>query len=111
MDPFVRRLVERLLDPGQPLSRNRHFHTFATPEGQKALAVTRRLKGLGKAVTECVAAGGSLAVRRLAANQEVEVELRHEGLRSRRVATLQRAEFELLQRLPGVETALGLVHR
>ena len=41
MDPFVRRLVERLQDPEQPLSRNRHFHTFDSPEGRTALRVFR----------------------------------------------------------------------
>jgi hypothetical protein len=107
MDPFVRRLVERLLDPGQPLSRNRHFHTLATPEGQRALALSRRLRGLQRALVDCRARGGTATVRRLDAGREVELELRHEGPRSRRVATLERQEFELLKALPGVGEALA----
>jgi hypothetical protein len=106
MDPFVRRLVERLLDPGQPLSRNRHFHTFATPEGRRALVVSRRLRALQKAVLECAARGGTLEVRRDPATREVELELLQAGLRSRRVATLERQEYELLRRLPGVAERL-----
>lgn len=106
MDAFVRRLVERLLDPGQPLSRNRHFHTFATPEGKRALAVSRRLRALQQAVLDCAARGGTLEVRRLPATREVELELTHGGPRSRRVATLERQEFELLRRLPGVSERL-----
>lgn len=106
MDPFVRRLVERLLDPGQPLSRNRHFHTFATPEGRRALAVSRRLKALQDAVLDCAARGGTLKVRRDPATREVELELAHEGPRSRRLATLERQEYELLRRLPGVAEQL-----
>jgi hypothetical protein len=105
MDPFVRRLVERLLDPGQPLSRNRHFHTFATPEGKRALAVSRRLKGLRQAVLDCRALGGTLAVRRLPGRQEVVLEFESERPRTRRLATLERQEFELLRGLPGLETA------
>ena len=46
MDAFVRRLVERLLEPSEPLSRNRHFHTFETPEGRRALKLARRLRGI-----------------------------------------------------------------
>src|SRR5438045_1366398 len=36
MDPFVRRLVQRMSDPKRPLSRNKHFHTFESPEGRAA---------------------------------------------------------------------------
>jgi hypothetical protein len=106
MDPFVRRLVERLLDPGQPLSRNRHFHTFATPEGKRALAVSRRLQSLRLAVLDCQRRGGTLAVHRAPASRDVVLELAYESPRSRRVATLERQEFELLRTLPGLAAAL-----
>ena len=48
MDPFVQRLILRLHHPSQPLSRNRHFATFDTPEGRAALRISRRLKSLQK---------------------------------------------------------------
>ena len=106
MDPFVHRLVQRLLDPGQPLSRNRHFHTFATPEGRRALVVSRRIRALQKAVLDCAARGGTLVVRPHPGRGEVELEITQAGVRSRRVATLERLEFELLARLPGVAEQL-----
>ena len=64
MDPFVRRLVQRLHDPKRPLSRNRHFHTFATPEGQRALRTSRRLRSLQRDILACQASGRPATIRR-----------------------------------------------
>ena len=58
MDPFVRRLVERLNDPARPLSRNRHFHTFDNPDGQQALRIARRLHALRQDIEKCLREGG-----------------------------------------------------
>lgn len=108
MDPFVRRLVERLNDPSQPLTRNRHFHAFETPEGRRALKTSRRLKSLQRDILACVQEGERPTVeRRVDAEGEVEVELRFGAIKGKRISRLLGAEFELLCALPGVAEALA----
>jgi hypothetical protein len=63
MDSFVRRLVKRLLEEGRPLSRNRHFHTFDTPEGRTALRTARRLRALHRDVLRALEEGGGVQLR------------------------------------------------
>ncbi|MFP2927949.1 hypothetical protein ACLESO_22670 [Pyxidicoccus sp. 3LG] len=110
MDPFVRRLVERLHDPSKPLSRNRHFHTFDTPEGRAALKVFRRLRSLQKDILACQAEGRLARISRRASPQgDYRIELLMERLSGRRVSVLQAAEFELLAALPGVRDALEIL--
>lgn len=104
MDPFVRKLVERLLDEGAPLSRNRHFHTFESPEGRQALRVFRRLQALRASLLACEAQGGTPRVTARA--DEVQVELRLQRPRTVRTTHLDGEEVELLYRLPGVREAL-----
>ncbi len=107
MDPYVRRLVQRLLEPSAPLSRNRHFHTFDTPEGRSALRMTRRLRSLRKDILACVAEGRPAHfVRQEDAEGSHRIELRMERVRGRRVCVLPTAEFELLRELPGVSAGL-----
>ncbi|MDY7233311.1 hypothetical protein [Hyalangium rubrum] len=107
MDPFVRRLVERLHDPTRPLSRNRHFHTFDTPEGRSAMKVSRRLKSLQRDIAACVKEGRRARFfRHVGPNGENRIELLMERIQGRRVSHLQDAEFELLAQLPGVREAL-----
>ncbi|HEX8705131.1 MAG TPA: hypothetical protein VF815_40240 [Myxococcaceae bacterium] len=107
MDPFVRRLVERLHDPTRPLSRNRHFHTFDTPEGRSAMKVSRRLKSLQRDIVACHKEGRRARFFRQAGpNGENRIELLMERIQGRRVSHLQDAEFELLAQLPGVREAL-----
>jgi hypothetical protein len=107
MDPFVRRLVERLHDPTRPLSRNRHFHTFDTPEGRSALKVSRRLKSLQRDIMACHKEGRPARFsRQLGVDGETRIELLMERIQGRRVSMLQDAEFELLAQLPGVREAL-----
>jgi hypothetical protein len=107
MDPFVRRLVERLHDPSRPLSRNRHFHTFDTPEGRSALKVSRRLKSLQKDILALQQEGRRARFfRHVSPEGEHRIELLFERLHGRRVSHLQDAEFELLAQLPGVREAL-----
>jgi len=48
MHAFVYRLVERLTQEGPPFSRNRHFHTFESPEGKEALRIARRLRSVAR---------------------------------------------------------------
>jgi hypothetical protein len=108
MDPFVRRLVQRLHDPARPLSRNRHFHTFDTPEGRSALKLSRRLRSLQKDLVACHREGGRPHVSRVdAVDGERRIELHMERIQGRRVSHLLDAEFELLRELPGVREALG----
>jgi hypothetical protein len=108
MDPFVRRLVERLLDASKPLSRNRHFHTFETPEGKRALRVWKRLLALQRDIELAREEGGSALVlhQAVAATGEVTVKLELHHLKTTRTATLEGAEFDLLCQLPGVREAL-----
>jgi hypothetical protein len=107
MDPFVRRLIERLHDPARPLSRNRHFHTFDTPEGRSALKVSRRLKSLQRDIVACHKEGRRARFFRQAGpDGQSRIELLMERIQGRRVSHLQDAEFELLAQLPGVRDAL-----
>lgn len=107
MDPFVRRLIERLHDPSRPLSRNRHFHTFETPEGKAALRTSRRLRSLQKDILACTEEGGRARIVR---TEQVEggyrVEISLDSIQGKRTSMLQDAEFELLSALPGVREAL-----
>ncbi len=108
MDPFVRRLVERLFDPAKPLSRNRHFHTFDNDEGRHALRIWKRLNGLFADLKACTAEGGSSRIETSQqADGEVVIALRLERLRSTRTTRLDAAEYELLCRLPGVKEMIS----
>ena len=107
MDPFVKRLVQRLHHPDQPLSRNRHFHTFDTPEGRLALCTSRRLKSLQKDLLACASEGKKASVRPTGEDPQGRVELRIPRTRGWRVAWLQESEFELLSELPGVREILA----
>ena len=108
MDPFVRKLVLRLLDEGAPLSRNRHFHTFESPEGKRALQITKRLRSLQRDIAKCAQASGESRVA-ISRNEggTVQIELKREQLRSTRLTTLDQGEFELLGLLPGMRHALA----
>ncbi len=107
MDPFVRRLIQRLHDPSQPLSRNRHFHTFETPEGRCALKTSRRLKALQREILACRAQGGAVHVHPGEGDGESRIELWFHWLRGHSVFRLADAELELLSELPGVREALA----
>ena len=112
MDPFVQRLIRRLHHPSQPLSRNRHFATFDTPEGRAALRISRRLRSLQKDILQCRGEGGQVRFARQedpsAGGKEGEhrIELTLQRLRGRRVSMLAADEFELLRELPGVAGAM-----
>lgn len=106
MDPFVRRLIERLNHPDGPLSRNRHFHTFDTPEGRLALRTSRRLKGLARDILTCMTRGQRAELIHRREGEGHRVELRLHWISGRRVSLLSSPEFELLLELPGVKDAL-----
>lgn len=99
MDPFVRRLVQRMSDPKRPLSRNKHFHTFDSPEGRAALKIFKRLTALKRDMGECEKAGGTYSVKKHQADGKVRVEITLERLRSRRTVTLEPVELDLLEAL------------
>ena len=105
MDPFVRKLVLRLFDEGAPLSRNRHFHTFESPEGKQAMRISRRLRALQADLAKCHEAGSPVSVTKTDEG-EVKLELHLAHLKTTRLTTLDEAEFELLGMLPGVRDAL-----
>jgi hypothetical protein len=110
MDPFVQRLIRRLHHPSQPLTRNRHFATFYTPEGRAALRISRRLRSLQKDILQCHGEGGVVRFARQEGQEgeegERRIELTLQRLRGRRVSMLAADEFELLRALPGVADAL-----
>jgi hypothetical protein len=106
MDAFVRRLVQRLVDPARPLTRNRHFHTLETPEGKRALKISRRLRGLQREILESFARGRRSTYRRKGAEDELCFELTLEHIKGRHISLLHADEFQLLRELPGVEGAI-----
>ncbi|MGV3619971.1 MAG: hypothetical protein ACO1OB_04090 [Archangium sp.] len=99
MDPFVKKLVLRLFDEGAPLSRNRHFHTFETDEGKRALRISKRLKALQADIAKCRKEGGESQVLTARDGDEVKVQISLKALKSTRQTTLDEAEYELLRRL------------
>ena len=99
VDVFVRKLVLRLLDDGAPLSRNRHFHTFDTEEGRRALRISKRLKALQADIKKCRAEGNTPEIVTERDGEVVRVHISLKSLRSSRHTTLEQAEYELLQHL------------
>jgi hypothetical protein len=106
MDPFVRRLIRRLHHPSRPLSRNRHFHTFETPEGRRAMRTSRFLRSLQRDILACHGEGRPARFSRRDVDGQLTVELTLDRVKGRRVSVLESAEFELLSELPGVREAL-----
>lgn len=107
MDPFVRRLVERLFEPDSGLSRNRHFHTFDNEEGRLAIRISKRLRALAKDIDDCHREGGRPTVSRSTdAKGKVRIEIGLARLKTHRTTTLDEAEYELLLKLPQVQQAL-----
>lgn len=100
MHGFVYRLVERLTGDGPRLSRNRHFHTFVTPEGRQALRIARHLRAVARDIAR---SQEPVRISREAERVRVEVAV-GQGLRT---AWLTPTEFELLQRIPAVRESLS----
>jgi hypothetical protein len=107
MDPFVRRLIQRMHDPARPLSRNRHFHTFSTPEGRLALRTSRRLLSLQQDIQACgEESQPARFVRHALGDGRYRIEIILERTNGRRVSFVAEEEFELLLELPGVRGVL-----
>jgi hypothetical protein len=104
MQAFVYRLVERLVDDGPPLSRNRHFHTFDTPEGRQALRIARRLRSVARDLHEATAPDQLEEEERGARRIRLEIPLPA----GTRTTWLTEKEWRLLQRMhesPGAGSA------
>jgi hypothetical protein len=86
-------------DPKRPLSRNRHFHTFDSPEGRAAMKIFKRLTALKRDMNDCRKGGGSYQVEKREADGKVRVEITLERIRSRRTVILEPVELELLEGL------------
>jgi hypothetical protein len=83
---FVERVVLRLrAEPG--FSRNRHFATFSSPEGRRALRMHRHFRSIERDL-----AAGSVTVGRDAERFRITIV----GKRGRRDAWLTAAELKLL---------------
>jgi hypothetical protein len=65
MREFLYRLVQRLHDEARPLSRNKHFHTFADSGSQRALRIDRHLRDLEAQLARLLARGEKPRVRML----------------------------------------------
>ena len=96
---FVYRLVERLTCDGPRLSRNRHFHTFVTPEGRKALRIARHLRSVARDIE---GASGPTRLAREAGRVRVEIPVA-DGVRT---AWLDDEAFDLLRQMSAVRGAL-----
>src|SRR5262245_19307494 len=106
MDPFIRRLIERLHNPSKPLSRNRHFYTFNNPEGRYALKLSRRLKALQKEILQCQQQGvPAQFVRHRDVEGQYRIELQFQKIHGQRISLLEEDEFTLLLQMPGVRAA------
>lgn len=109
MDPFVRRLIERLHEPGAPLSRNKHFHAFDNPLGKKALQVSKRLRALERDLATLAAAGHRAVATRVAGPGDepaIELTLDFTELKGSRRARLSEDELEILSAMPGAAGAI-----
>jgi hypothetical protein len=107
MREFLYRLVQRLHDEARPLSRNKHFHTFADAESRRALRIDRHLRDLELHLAELRKRGELPRVRHLA-DGGVQLVLHHRDLDMVRTATLSAEEARLLAQHPAGAWALGL---
>jgi hypothetical protein len=99
---FVERVVLRLRSD-RAFSRNRHFATFASPEGRRALRMHRHFRSIERDL-----AAGSTAS---AADDDERVRITIVGKRGRRTSWLTAAEFRLLcVASPLARAAFGRTH-
>lgn len=107
MADFVERAVLRLRqEPG--FSRNRHFATFSSPEGKKAMRIHRHLRSIERDLS----GGWTAEVEKGAAAGEngparICLVLRCRKGKGSRVAYLTESEFRILCTSPIVRAALG----
>ena len=99
VEDFVERVVRRLREePG--FSRNRHFLTFSSPEGKRALKIHRQLRSIERDLSRASSATVDRAADR------VRLTLRSKsGLRT---SWLTQDEFRILCTNPIVRSALNV---
>jgi hypothetical protein len=109
MKDYVQRLIARLTEAERPLSRNRHFHTFANPHGRRALRASRELRSLAQDILEQAKRGEPIRVEPVVeGGNVVRVLLEYIRLKARRTAFLSPGEFEILLEAEGVREALQI---
>ena len=95
MKSLVHMIVRRMREEGQPLSRNKHFATFAEPEGRAALRINRLLRSLehdlGRHGTPV-----EIQIAEDPERGEIRLELRFPTLRASRTTYLSREALEIL---------------
>lgn len=107
MHDYVRRLVTRLSETDRPLSRNKHFHTFDTPLGRRALKLSRQLRSLAQDIVAQAGQGGALQLeRQTEPDGKVRILLHLSRLKAKRTAFLSEGEWELLLQERGVRETL-----
>lgn len=116
MRGFTKRLVELLvLDDrsekgGQTLTRNRHFSTFETAEGRRALKISRHLRSVERDLIAQIEQGNAPRITCKRNGKEiVSVEVEYRAVKGRRTAYLTRDEFEILLRNEMLSGLLGEV--
>ena len=105
MREFLYKLVQRLHEGTRPLSRNKHFHTFAGEAG-RALRIDRHLRDLEQHLSRLKELDERPRLRGLPGGG-VQLVMRHPTLAVVRTATLSAEEVELLARHPAGAWALG----
>lgn len=95
MQPLALRLLRRLRDPGNPLSRNRHHETFESPEGRAALRAHRQLRSLERDLDRLE---HPEALQLCWESNRVRITIEQPGLRLKREAVLEPQAFSLLMR-------------
>ena len=112
MHDYVRRLVVRIGERGKPMSRNRHFHTFATPLGRRALKISRQLHSVALDILTQARIGGRIVVEHVEGRTPgVRLSMELEHIKARRTTWLSRSEWELLLQDEAVRTALERLER
>jgi hypothetical protein len=107
MRDFFHKLIARLSDARRPLSRNRHFHTFANPHGRRALRASRHLRSLARDILAQSEAGLPIRVERAGEDGSlVRVLLEETQIKARRTAFLTAGEYEVLLEDPAVRQVL-----
>jgi len=107
MHDYVRRLVVRIGERGRPMSRNRHFHTFATPLGRRALKLSRHLHSIAHDIVTQARIGGRIVVEKIGGEKPgVRLSMELDHVKARHTAYLTRSEWELLLEDESVREAL-----
>jgi len=107
MKAYVQRLVARLCEADRPLSRNKHFHTFANADGREALRISRRLRSLIHDILAQAQAGESIRVEPIRdQGRLVKVLVEFVRLKAHRTAYLTPEEYGVLMAREDVRRAV-----